>query len=129
MSELNNSNNWHNICVDTSAEFIVYADSQADAFDKTIGYCNDNKFLGLDPEMMLNHGVWAKPLNSETHEYYSIVNNRAFNNTVRLVYFKESSKDKETITELDFTVDPSQLALFSIDRRRNSQQSLYQYSY
>ncbi|USN95490.1 MAG: hypothetical protein H6793_04170 [Candidatus Nomurabacteria bacterium] len=106
---------WFRVYVGTEAEFITYNHSKDHAIDSVKEYCDENRFLGLDPTMMLPHGTISKPLQPHESQMYSIISNENNLFTPRLVNYRENSQSsKEEIGSQTEYVSANQLALFGL---------------
>lgn len=106
---------WFRVYVGTDAEFITYNHSKDHAIDSVKEYCDENRFLGLDPTMMLPHGTISKPLQPHESQMYSIISNENNLFTPRLVNYRENSQSsKEEIGSQTEYVSANQLALFGL---------------
>lgn len=106
---------WFRVYVGTEAEFITYNHSKDHAIDSVKEYCEENRFLGLDPTMMLPHGTISKPLQPHESQMYSIISNENNLFTPRLVNYRENSQSsKEEIGSQTEYVSANQLALFGL---------------
>ena len=106
---------WFRVYVGTDAEFITYNHSKDHAIDSVKEYCDENRFLGLDPTMMLPHGTISKPLQPHESQMYSIISNENNLFTPRLVNYRENSQSsKEQIGIQTEYVSANQLALFGL---------------
>ncbi len=115
MFKYNQENNWYKVFVDSDAEFIAPALSEEEAFSSVINYCNQNTFLGLDPEMMFPHGLWGVMLDQSDSDMYSKIQQKTNVQPIRLI------QDKRSVLETNFEpvvneviVNENQLSLLSL---------------
>lgn len=107
---------WFRVYVGTEAEFIAFNYSEDHAIDAVKWYCDENKFLGLDPTMMLPHGTIGKPLQPIESRMHSEISNDASLFTPRLVNFRQNLPllNNEKIFNRQESIHANQLALFGL---------------
>ena len=115
MFKYNQEYNWYKVFVDSDAEFIAPALSEEEAFGSVINYCNQNSFLGLDPEMMLPHGLWGVKLDQSESDMYSVIQRKTNVQPIRLIQDNRSilETNSEPIVN-EVIVNENQLSLLSI---------------
>lgn len=77
--------NWYSVLIDSDAEFILPTQSEETAYKEITEFCDENKFLNLDPKMMLPHGVLVKQLSMQESNFYNKIQNETNVQPIRLI--------------------------------------------
>lgn len=125
----NPDHDWFKVYIDVDAELIASGSSEEDAINRVVDYCNANTFLGLDPEMMLPHGVCGKPLSPIEGSYYSTINDQTGTNRTRLIADKRSLPEPVPLNpKIEIIVNEDQFCLFSMTRHTGTEMRYSYYS-
>jgi hypothetical protein len=129
MANTNPEQDWFRVYVGEDAEFIAPAESGFFAEVNVRGYCSVTRYLMLDPEMMLKHGVWAKPLEPIDADYYRNIANMTGVASIRLIADKRKLRQPGgEIRATETSEIDGQLALFGMKKALNSRTD-FEYSY
>ncbi len=105
------------ICSD--ATFLVAGQDPDDARQVVIDYCNDNRFLGLDPEMMFPHAIESTTVPEKESRALTVSSHQLRTGMPLLTVYRSRSKNDDYPNPDEvgqIQVLPNQLALFGVDR-------------
>jgi hypothetical protein len=129
MTDRNPEQDWFRVHVGEDAEFITRAASGDAAETEVKAHCELNPYLKLETSMMLDHGVWAKPLEPIEADHYQKIVDMTGVNSVRLVADKrEQLPVRERPRTTQHQISDGQLALFGIKKKLTGRNN-FEYSY